>query len=43
MALFPTRVLLATDGSPDAELAAQSAVQLCESTGSELQAVDVGE
>ena len=43
MALFPTRVLLATDGSPDAELAAQSAVELCERTGSELHVVHVGE
>ena len=36
MTVFPTRVLLATDGSPDAALAAQSAVELCERTGSEL-------
>ncbi len=43
MAIFPTRVLLATDGSPDAELAAQSAVELCERTGSELHVVHVGE
>jgi nucleotide-binding universal stress UspA family protein len=43
MAVFPTRVLLATDGSPDAMLAAQSAVELCERTGSELHVVHVGE
>ena len=43
MAIFPTRVLLATDGSPDATLAAQSAVELCERTGSELHVVHVGE
>ena len=43
MALFPTRVLLATDGSPDAALAAQSAIELCERTGSELHVVHVGE
>ncbi len=43
MAIFPTRVLLATDGSPDAELAARSAVELCERTGSELHLVHVGE
>jgi len=43
MAIFPTRVLLATDGSPDAALAAQSAVELCERTGSELHVVHVGE
>ena len=43
MAVFPTRVLLATDSSPDAELAAQSAIELCEKTGSELHVVHVGE
>ena len=43
MTVFPTRVLLATDGSPDATLAAQSAVELCERTGSELHVVHVGE
>lgn len=43
MAIFPTRVLLATDGSPDAALAANSAIELCERTGSELHVVHVGE
>jgi nucleotide-binding universal stress UspA family protein len=43
MAIFPTRVLLATDGSPDAALAAQSAIELCERTRSELHVVHVGE
>jgi nucleotide-binding universal stress UspA family protein len=43
MAIFPTRVLLATDGSPDATLAARSAIELCERTGSELHVVHVGE
>ena len=43
MAIFPTRVLLATDGSPDAALAAQSAIELSERTGSELHVVHVGE
>jgi nucleotide-binding universal stress UspA family protein len=43
MAIFPTRVLLATDGSPDAALAAHSAIELCERTGSELHIVHVGE
>ena len=43
MALFPTRILLATDGSPDAVLAAQSAVEISGSTGSELHIVHVGE
>ena len=43
MAIFPARVLLATDGSPDATLAARSAIELCEKTGSELHVVHVGE
>jgi nucleotide-binding universal stress UspA family protein len=43
MAIFPTRVLLATDGSPNATLAARSAIELCERTGSELHVVHVGE
>ena len=43
MAIFPTLILLATDSSPDAALAAQSAVELCERTGSELHVVHVGE
>jgi nucleotide-binding universal stress UspA family protein len=43
MAIFPTLILLATDGSPHAALAAQSAVELCERTGSELHVVHVGE
>lgn len=43
MAIFPTRVLLATDGSPDAALATQTAIELCERTSSELHVVHVGE
>ncbi len=43
MTIFPTRVLLATDGSPDAALAAESAIELCERTSSELHVVHVGE
>ena len=43
MAIFPTRVLLATDGSPDAARATESAIELCERTGSELHVVHVGE
>ncbi len=35
--------MLPTDGSPDAALAAQSAIELCEKTGSELHVVHVGE
>ena len=43
MAVFPTKILLATDGSPDATLAARSAVELAGRTGSELHVVHVGE
>ncbi len=43
MAFFPTRVLLATDGSPDATLAARRAIELCEKTDSDLHVVHVGE
>jgi nucleotide-binding universal stress UspA family protein len=42
MSIFPTMILLATDGSEAAELAAQSAVQLANATGSELHVVLVG-
>jgi nucleotide-binding universal stress UspA family protein len=37
--MFPTRVLLATDGSEDAALAARAAADVCEKTGSELHVV----
>jgi nucleotide-binding universal stress UspA family protein len=43
MSIFPTRVLVATDGSSEASLAAQSAIELCEKTSSELHVVHVGE
>jgi nucleotide-binding universal stress UspA family protein len=36
MSIFPTKILLATDGSEDSELAATTAVGLARSTGSEL-------
>jgi nucleotide-binding universal stress UspA family protein len=42
MSIFPTRILLATDGSRQAELAARTAVDLANSTGSELHVVVVG-
>jgi Universal stress protein family len=42
MGLFPTRILLATDGSEEAELAALRAVDLAERTDSELHLVHVG-
>ena len=43
MSIFPTRILLATDGSWEAELAATTAADLAKSTGSELHVVHVGE
>jgi nucleotide-binding universal stress UspA family protein len=42
MSTFPTRILLATDGSEEAELAALRAVELAEATDSELHVVHVG-
>jgi nucleotide-binding universal stress UspA family protein len=39
--LFPTKVLLATDGSTEAELAATTAVGLTNTTGSELHVLNV--
>jgi len=42
MSVFPTKILLATDGSEDAELAATTAVGLAMVTGSELHVVHVG-
>jgi nucleotide-binding universal stress UspA family protein len=41
MSIFPTKIVLATHGSEDAELAASTAVNLAKSTGSELHVVDV--
>jgi nucleotide-binding universal stress UspA family protein len=43
MSIFPTKVLLATDGSREAELAATTAADLANSTDSELHIVHVGE
>jgi nucleotide-binding universal stress UspA family protein len=42
MSIFPTRILLATDGSEEAELAALRAVDMANSTDSELHVVHVG-
>lgn len=39
MSIFPTKILLATDGSKEAVLAARAAVELSEKTGSELHVV----
>ena len=41
MKIFPAKILLATDGSEEAELAARTAIDLVESTGSELHLVYV--
>jgi len=41
MSIFPTTILLATDGSRDAELARSTAVDLAQSTNSELHVVTV--
>jgi nucleotide-binding universal stress UspA family protein len=41
MSIFPTKILLATDGSREAELAARTAADLGEKTGSELHLVHV--
>ena len=43
MSIFPTTILLATDGSKEAQLAATTAAELAKSTGSELHVVHVGE
>lgn len=42
MSIFPTRILLATDGSENAAQAIEAAVELSEKTGSELHVVYVG-
>ena len=43
MSIFPTTILLATDGSKEAELAASTAADLAERTDSELHIIHVGE
>lgn len=42
MSIFPAKILLPSDGSEDAELAAQTAVDLAEKTDSELHVLTVG-
>ena len=42
MSIFPTKIVLATDGSKDAQLAATTAADLAKSTNSELHVVHVG-
>jgi nucleotide-binding universal stress UspA family protein len=43
MSIFPTKVLLATEGSKEADLAATTAADLAEKTNSELHIVTVAE
>jgi nucleotide-binding universal stress UspA family protein len=43
MSIFPTRILLATDASQEAHLAATTAAELASTTGSELHVFHVGE
>ena len=43
MSIFPTKILLATDGSREADLAATTAADLAKSTSSELHVVYVGQ
>ena len=42
MSIFPTKILLATDGSEEAALATQTAVDIAGMNGSELHVVFVG-
>ena len=41
MSIFPTKIMLSTDGSEDAELAATTAVSVAKTTGSELHVLNV--
>jgi nucleotide-binding universal stress UspA family protein len=43
MSIFPTKIILATDGSKEAELASRTAAELAQSTSSELHVLYVGE
>ncbi len=42
MSIFPTKVLLATDGSEEAEMAATTAINVAKITDSELHVLTVG-
>jgi nucleotide-binding universal stress UspA family protein len=42
MSIFPTKILLATDGSEEAQLAATTAAELAQKTNSELHLITVG-
>jgi nucleotide-binding universal stress UspA family protein len=41
MSIFPAKILLATDGSRESDLAAKTAVELAQRTGSQLEVVPV--
>ena len=41
MSIFPTKILLATDGSSEARLAARTAVELAQKTDSEVHLIHV--
>jgi nucleotide-binding universal stress UspA family protein len=43
MSIFPTNILVATDGSREAELAAATAADLANATNSQLHVIHVGE
>lgn len=43
MSIFPTKILLATDGSEEAELAASTAADLAKASASELHVLHVGQ
>ena len=43
MSIFPTKILLATDGSSEAQLAARTAAELTQKTDSELHTIHVEE
>jgi nucleotide-binding universal stress UspA family protein len=42
MSIFPTKILLATDGSEEAELATTTAISLAKVSASELHVLHVG-
>jgi Universal stress protein family len=42
MSIFPTKILLATDGSKEAELASRMAICIANGTNSELHVVHIG-
>ena len=42
MSIFPTKILLAADGSQEAETAAATAINVAKSTNSELHVLTVG-